>query len=199
MEFDSKFYDEIYNAGGNQQGYKAHYSHSRYFPVWWYIMKNWLGPDNILDLGCGVGQFAQMVFDYKVYNKYVGTDFSKVAIDQAKARKLPPEFKFYTYDITWWLNRKLFKDFETYIALEVLEHLPEDLEFEVLNTIPPGKTVILSLPNYMAQGHYRTYRGADEIIERYRKYLDVRFSKEFIVNPKTKAKITAIKAIRYAE
>ncbi|MGD6780745.1 methyltransferase domain-containing protein [Sutcliffiella horikoshii] len=82
MEKKQEFYDEVYKKGGSRRSYHRHYSESIYYPIWKKALEllksNTLSP-NILDLGCGVGQFANYLFDEGFY-LYRGIDFSKEAI-----------------------------------------------------------------------------------------------------------------------
>lgn len=74
---------------------------------------------SVLDLGCGLGQMANMVS-----GAYVGIDFSPFAIEWARERNRNPSAFFFTGDIrelpdAWQAD--------TVLLLEVLEHL-EDRE-----------------------------------------------------------------------
>lgn len=197
--YNSEFYDKIYRKGGSEKSYSKHYSKSQYFELWSYIINNWLkDPENhnIFDIGCGVGQFASMLHDHEDLYCYTGVDFSQVAIEKAKARKLPVYFLFFAYPIEWWIGRNLFGNYDTYMALEVLEHMPEEVEMSLLRSIPAGKTVILSLPDFMADGHFRVYPDTDFIYNRYADILEITEMKTFVVNPITNAKVIALKAFR---
>ena len=65
-EFPSDVYDKAYRSGGAGGSYHKHYTQSFYYPSWLSIRPYFvlLNRDTaILDIGCGVGQFANFLFD----------------------------------------------------------------------------------------------------------------------------------------
>lgn len=133
----------------------------------------------IVELGCGSGQFANMLFD-EGFENYVGYDFSSVAL--ARAVELNP------------LKRDCFqqKDIrglawppavEAVIIFEVLEHLVDDVA--VIKEVPSGSKVIFSVPNFDSFNHVRKFENLPAIIARYGAYLDfTRYQRIDIKNDK---------------
>lgn len=98
----------------------------------------------LLDLGCGMGILADKIGD-KV-KEYVGIDISVQRIKQAKARIQNTSCFFIAADA----NYLCFKDnsFDTAIAIEVIEHLPDPDIFlkEVNRVLSKGGLFILTTP-----------------------------------------------------
>ena len=143
-------------------------------------VKDTCSPDaKIIELGCGSGQFANMLFDAGFEN-YIGYDFSSVAI--ARAAELNPANRdcFLQKDIRGlvWPSAV-----ETVIIFEVLEHLVDDIA--VLKEVPSGFNVIFSVPNFNSFNHVRTFENLPAIIARYGAYLDFsRYQRMDIKNKK---------------
>jgi len=107
-----------------------------------YIQK--LDPSTkILEVGCGVGQFANMLFD-QGFTNYTGFDFSEEAVKWAKQTNAPYADRFFTADA--FETELITKQYDLVICFEVLEHLWKDLE--LLERIPSGTPLLLSLPNF---------------------------------------------------
>ena len=89
QEQNSKWYDNAFKA---DPLYSRHYRNTHYFSLWSEIIKDvqpkWFS--KIIDLGCGVGQFAHMLYDLG-YKYYTGYDFSEYAIKEA--RKKCPDYQ----------------------------------------------------------------------------------------------------------
>lgn len=154
IERDDKYYDEIYSKSDE---YQKGYEDSVYYSLWQRVIG--LVPDvtvNVLDVGCGVGQFAKMLKDTRPKCNYVGFDFSQTAVDQAMhngiyARKA--SLYKYPYDTE-----------SIVVTLEVMEHIRD---FEFLNKIPLGVEVIFTVPDFNDAGHVRYFHSATEVVFRY--------------------------------
>lgn len=157
MQRDRKYYDIIYQ---NSVKYSVNYKESNYYEVWKKVIE-WLKEgDSIIDLGCGTGQFAQMVKDNLKVN-YIGVDFSGEAARMA--RGLNTGYKFRWMDIFDYMKEPDYYD--VVIMLELLEHIEDDRE--LLSKIKKGKRVIFSVPSFDSASHLRTYKDADSIYDRY--------------------------------
>jgi SAM-dependent methyltransferase len=147
-------YDKIYKGS---EKYGCHYSESIYFPIWQEVIRHIDG--RVLEFGCGTGQFAQMIGERKDV-RYLGVDYSKEAIAQAKFRN--PEMNFLCDDV--------FKVYvpivDVIVMLELLEHIKEDTK--LISKLPKGKLVIFSVPDFQAVNHYRFFKNAKEIKDRYK-------------------------------
>jgi len=125
----------------------------------------------VLEWGCGTGQFARMLTETNPGIKYMGMDYSSVAIQ--KAQETNPGLTFLCDDIFKLFNIQII---DTYVALEVLEHIQNDIS--LVNKIPHGKKIVFSLPDFKAENHYRFFKNKKEIRSRYTR-LDIRLIKEF--------------------
>ena len=73
-EHDSKYYDHSFEKS---RQYHLHYTYSVYYPVWTVVLDHIkrAGISNIIDIGCGAGQFACLLRDNNI-SSYSGVDFN---------------------------------------------------------------------------------------------------------------------------
>lgn len=116
----------------------------------------------VVELGCGTGRFARALLERGV-TSYIGLDFAPGHI--AEAQRYAPEADFRLADI----RTDPLPAAETYVLLEVLEHLDDDLA--VLGRIPLGARVVLSVPSFHSASHVRFFAGRDEARDRYQPVL----------------------------
>lgn len=118
----------------------------------------------IVELGCGSGQFANMLFDAG-YTNYIGYDFSSAAI--ARAAELNPIQRehFRQKDIR---EIKWSDDVELIVIFEVLEHMADDIA--AVEALPDGVSVLFTVPNFDSFNHVRKFDGLSAIVERYGTY-----------------------------
>jgi len=116
----------------------------------------------IYEIGCGSGQFANMLFD-NGYTRYIGIDFSSQAIKLA--RKANPSYanRFVCADVFSKLGNV--GDNTLFVAFEVLEHIKKDLE--LIDMLPCGSNVIFSVPNFKSFNHIRIFDNLAAIQNRY--------------------------------
>lgn len=161
-----EYYDEVF---ASSETYHAHYKDSPYFVLWTQVinsLKKYSSP-KILDIGCGPGQFANYLSD-EGFTDYHGFDFSQEAIRRAQ-KNLPMSFAVGNAE-----NPKSYdEDFNFVVALEVLEHVLDDMA--ILNNIPEGTDIIFSLPVFRSRSHVRWFNTPEEILSRY--YDRIEFSK----------------------
>lgn len=164
---NSKYYDKIFQL----EKYNCHYSYSVYREMWVKVISYIDDEDKILEIGCGTGQFAEMVFEWAHYSGYTGIDFSNVAIQKAIERN---GRLFFLHDA-----RKPFADIEydTVICLETLEHIDDDII--VLRNLKRGAKFIGSVPMGNDPAHVRVFKTKESIIERYGKLIDIEEIIEF--------------------
>lgn len=171
IEKDSAYYDKIYSE---RDEYKIHYRSSCYCYLWKIVIE-WLSlymKPEILEIGCGTGQFASMLYD-NGYTKYTGIDFSGKAIQIAKQTT---KQTFYVDDIHNIHNYV----YNMIIALEVLEHIEKDIE--VMNNIKDDTDIIFMVPKFDDPAHVRYFKNKDEVTERYKlQYSDVYEDSKFIL------------------
>lgn len=179
-EISADTYNHIYLKGGAGQNYHKHYTESVYYNSWKQAISylTFLSRDiPIIDIGCGVGQFANMLFD-QGFNNYHGLDFAEEAI--AVAKQTNPKFqdKFMVGDA---FKSSVFElDYELVILFEILEHLNEDLK--LLGKIKPGRKVLFSVPNFPDNNHVRYFSSIEQVIDRYSKSVEILDAKTINLN-----------------
>jgi lipopolysaccharide biosynthesis regulator YciM len=161
LEVSTSYYDDIYQESHK---YRVEGQNSPYIPVWEEIVAriNGYKSKSVLDVGCGPGQFSEYIMQQCPLLKYIGVDFSKVAVERARIRC--PSATFIEENI---LNSEILTQhgYDTIILLEVLEHIEEDLT--LLEKIPRGKILLASVPNFDSFGHVRFFKSSNEVKERY--------------------------------
>ena len=130
----------------------------------------------IADIGCGTGRFARLISN-KGYTKYWGVDFSDARIREA--RRYVPEFQFSAGNILDPQEQGKLKAFNTFVFLEVIEHISEDKS--LFSIIPAGSTMIFSVPNFNSKAHVRYFNSTDEVIERYEMFVDFKIGTHVIL------------------
>jgi SAM-dependent methyltransferase len=172
----ASFYDKHFTDSAE---YNAPAKESRYYPIW-NIARAWLhrmGITTVIDLGCGPGQFADVLAGCKWLGSYQGTDFSHEAVRIANEKfRGDKRFVFYIMD----LDRPViihtgYPDW-AYTMLNFLEHIEHDVE--LLDGMERGAKMILSLPTYDAEGHVRHFNTPAEVTARYGKALDIQAAYE---------------------
>lgn len=171
-ELPMSFYDE--NIG---EGELVEPEASTWYPVYKFALDFLPSPDEnptILDVGCGTGMFAKLLYK-KGYTNYSGLDFSRNRVKIA--RETVPDFSFNKRNMFDKQMQEVYPCFDHIVALEVLEHIENDLEF--LRMIPDGKIIIFSLPNYLSISHVRAFHKEEFIRDRYGEVLEFLDSKIF--------------------
>ena len=158
LQMGSAWYDRRYAA-------KKGESYVPYFSLYDTILSR-IGPDeSILDLGCGVGMFAERaVAQGKMY--LFGVDYSIEAVTQASERVLDAAFlctDLGSYDIP--------KGVGVVVLVEVLEHLQDDLG--MLSRLPEGMRVIFSVPDFDCVSHVRYFPSQEEAVRRYQPVISI--------------------------
>jgi 2-polyprenyl-3-methyl-5-hydroxy-6-metoxy-1,4-benzoquinol methylase len=125
------------------------------------------GDVSIVDLGCGTGRFAKLL-QLNGYTRYFGIDFSVRRIEEA--RSYVPSFRFEVGNVFDPSLRSLCQDYDVFVLTEVLEHLEDDRG--LIRSIPKGRLVVLSVPNFDSAGHVRRFEGHEQVRERYGDLLD---------------------------
>lgn len=197
-EKNSDFYNKAYESGGWNETYFKHYSETHYYEIWLKALEiiKAIDKPNIVDIGCGPGQFAKLLFDNGI-EEYRGIDFSQEAIKYAKIRndKNRNLFNIDNAYTTTLFNEK----YNTVIIFEVLEHVDGDLK--ILSRIREGSTILFSVPNFYSDGHVRWFNSKQEIIERYKEYVEFKeilsfsvggMNKIFLIKGKVVAKTNSI-------
>ncbi|QOY34207.1 class I SAM-dependent methyltransferase [Anaerobacillus isosaccharinicus] len=184
MEKKEVFYETVYKSGGSRAIYHKHYSKSIYLPIWEKALRTILEKGNpfILEVGCGPGQFANLLFDHGLEN-YRGFDFSSTAIKLAKQTNAKYQTRF-SVDNAYTTSLFTKLPYNTAVLFEVLEHLQEDLK--VLNDLINGTMILFSVPNFNSQSHVRYFLTQDEVRKRYEKIIDIDEIHTFPISSKNK-------------
>jgi len=162
VEQPSNYYDAIYLKA---KKYYRHYTGVRWLPLFhraYQLMKR----GNILEIGCGVGQFAHYLHDAGA-KQYTGIDFSKEAIIRCKEKNLTP-YKF----IEGSIYDSLYFDgsFDCVVGLETLEHVDD---IKVISNIKEGAHCVFSVPTFNNEAHLIHFISKEQVIERYGKYFEI--------------------------
>jgi SAM-dependent methyltransferase len=156
-EKGSGFYDRVFQ----EERWSRPFYQSEYFPLWSHLVSLFPkdGLVEMIDLGCGPGQFASFIRACGLSKSYKGIDFSVEAIRLARERC--PEMRFHlcdAYDVDNWPR------FGAVIACEFLEHVDDLL---ILGAIPRETPIYFTLPSFHAESHLRHFESEDEIRLRY--------------------------------
>ena len=165
-EKGSGFYDGIYSK---ERVYSVPACESPNYPIYEKVVKKISDTERVLDLGCGTGQFAQVLLNHG--KKFVmGVDFSPVAIK--KAQSMLPHCLFKEADLYRSVPYGIVH-YECATLIEVMEHLEHDLV--VLGHIHEGTHVIFTVPNYITEegSHVRGFLSEKDITDRYGKLIEI--------------------------
>lgn len=141
-----------------------------WYPIWaraceWLID---IGAASLLDVGCGPGRgasvLASKMAELNRSIRYEGWDFSGYAIDRAKELCLDGEFVFRQCDVFEQQSDR-WDGFDAYWFTEVLEHVDNDQK--LLEMVPEGRAVFLSVPRFLCTGHVRKFDGIEDVAQRY--------------------------------
>ena len=143
-ERDPNYYDRIFSGSSNM---------SRYNEIYKQVGK-WVGDKKILDIGCGTAELQKYVKNYS------GFDFSPKAVEIANNPNVKVGNAY---------NKEDYGKYDTYIALEVLEHLDD---VKIVKNIPDGATFIFSVPSFPDPAHLRHYTE-ESMINRLGRYIKV--------------------------
>ena len=135
---------------------------------------------NIIDLGCGPGQFAKLIEKNIKINQYIGIDFSDYAINLAKNNFNNEKFIFLIKNLKTYDFKELDQN-SIYITFEFLEHIVEDLD--VLKKIPAGRKIIFSVPSFDYKNHVRHFPNIELVKSRYSIDIDIKNIEIFNVSP----------------
>jgi 2-polyprenyl-3-methyl-5-hydroxy-6-metoxy-1,4-benzoquinol methylase len=171
-ETPAEEYNHLYSATNDERSYGAYdrpYWDSHYYPLYRAVVAEVarLRGQNILEVGCGSGSLAHMLFD-RTSVDYFGFDFSAAAVAKAGARTGRPD-RFAVARAGD--NTIMQRPYDTVVCLEVLEHIERDLE--VVASWRPGCACVCSVPNFDQPDHVRYFVHEDEVRERYGSLIDL--------------------------
>lgn len=164
------FWDDEYRANLK---YQVKQPHEDYTKCWDTIFDD-IKHSNIIDLGCGPGLFAQYLNSGSYTGNYVGYDFSQKAINMARDKNLPQNFRFECEEITpnsisELTKGDLHKD-TVVTAISFLQHLEDDKT--ILNAINPNMPIIATIIRTFGISHVRHFQTVIEAGDYYGDFFD---------------------------
>lgn len=171
-EQDSTYYDRLFrfSLGYNALSFRL----APWAGIWRYGLM-WLlelNPHCVVDLGCGPGHFSHMLSAATQkgrgdshLQRYIGYDFSPLAIAKAEKRVKDSRFEFHEADLKEKDYVAGTPDDTVYVSFEFLEHIEPDRE--IVARIPSGHWFICSVPSFDDPGHVRTFSSAEHVMQRY--------------------------------
>ena len=184
-----EYYDKVFSRS---KGYLCPPEDSPYYILWAGILDLIKGHVKILDVGCGPGQFA--ILCARAGHEYTGLDWSSVAVEAGK--KGLGEFHLVDVQEDVVARRAHFEgDHEVFTFIEFLEHVPRDLE--ILADVPQGRIIILTVPDFPSNSHFRFFKDMKQAKQRYRDLIKIDTGMTCLsTNLGQPAKIFLLKGIR---
>lgn len=161
----AEYYDKIFTSVDD---YRAPYRDSRYYVLWTQVLAflRRVESPKILEIGCGPGQFAHYLYD-EGFRDYRGFDFSPEAV--RRAGEVCPQ----SFQVGDAMDEDSYTaDYNVAVALEVLEHVSDDLG--LLRHLREGTVLIFSLPTFDDEAHVRFFRTPQDIAQRYGSLVNIR-------------------------
>jgi len=149
---------------------------------WDYILGHIGRHDKVLDFGCGWAEALLYMIPKRPYAKFVGIDYSSVAID--KAKELLPNVEFYCKDS---LDELVTMDIDVITIQHTLEHIEDRksiMEQAWLMLKPKGKLIVV-LPLY-DDWHEHPEIWTLEDIREFVKEWESKFSSFVVYRPTTR-------------
>lgn len=109
-----------------------------------FIQKQISPSDNVLDLGCNLGEISNKIAEFS--NRVVGVDYDNNLITIAKTKFNKPNLNFICTDAFSYLEKTTEK-FDVIILSHILEHI-ENPELFLKKCIPYTKKIFIELPDY---------------------------------------------------
>lgn len=147
---DAAYYEARFAEVGDSRA-------DRYVPLYQAAAALLAGSRTVVELGCGTGRFAPFAIDLGC--EYQGLDFAPALVDEA--RRYEPRGTFSVAD----LRSDPIPPADVYVALEVLEHLDDDMA--VLKRLPAKARVIMSVPSFHSASHVRHFAAEGSAAARY--------------------------------
>lgn len=132
-----------------------------YYLIWGMLRSRHTYP-KVTDLGCGDGNFGQLVTESD--GAWIGVDISYPAVVEANKKVPGNAFVGDLMDVGTYFKLRNIDTDRIQVLIEVLEHVEDDLF--VLNQLQ-GREVILSVPNFDSEDHARYFKDVLEVHERY--------------------------------
>lgn len=148
---------------------------------WQYTVKTAKRGMKILDVGCGDGILAQILYSQKLKPAlYIGIDLLKGNIEKLRIRKTNYPITAYLKDIRYW-NFPWKSFFDLVTCFEVIEHFEakylDHVLQQIVNVLKPNGILLLSTPNYDGK-----HKASNHIHEYEEKELKTYLTKYFILD-----------------
>ncbi len=177
-ELSSDYYDKVFATSDR---YKKDAHDITVYYVLWNYAREYIICNNIklvIDIGCGPGHLAQVLKDLDI--KYIGLDFSKIAIEQAKERAIDSvaNISFINTDAIGFNYNILMENYNSneilITSFEFLEHVNKDLEvIQSLKTNNGNIKCCFSVPSYDSMGHVRFFKNSGQVRNRYKSVMNI--------------------------
>ena len=154
---------------------------SSYYPAWKNALSYMLLLNRnikILEIGCGAGQFANLLFDNGFVN-YMGFDYAEEGVKLSRQNNPEHQDDFFVADA--FTTPEVASRQGLIICFEVLEHIDNDIE--LLNRIQKGTKMLLSVPNFDDPYHVRFFSSEKEVYDRYSETVQIYDVNKFELRP----------------
>ena len=137
----------------------------------WGHIHEWAVPmvgKSVLDVGCGLGHFYETLKGTGAI--YKGIDISDVAITEAQRRFPIGDFTVMQAEQIW----QIVNSFDTVCLFQVMEHVVDD--FRVLELIPSGTRILISVPRenpHSHESHVRFFPELTSLVRHYGLVIDI--------------------------
>jgi len=118
---------------------------------------------NVMEIGAGVGVFANMYISIFKPFSYTAYEFAH-NVEISAENYYSTKFKFISKDIDD-ITLDETKDIDMVIAQEVLEHVVKDKEF--INKFKPGTRFLITIPKSLSKDHVRCFPEMASVFDRY--------------------------------
>lgn len=121
----------------------------------------------VLDLGCGTGNLGRYFYQKQSSINYVGVDFSKNRIEEAKTFE-KSNVQFIKSDIHEYVGNETVK-YDIITLFEVLEHLeePKQLLDKCKYLLKENGVILASVPHNMPyKAHLQVYTSENDVINK---------------------------------
>jgi len=129
-----------------------------------------LSIENVVDLGCGAGNFVSvMVARNQRPEMYLGIDNNHHQISVAKAAY--PGWKFIYGDFNNERIRMEYERYGAFLMLNLVDSMQDDVAF--LQNMPEGKPLLFSIPKFEKEGSTVWLPEGRDIHDRYSSFLHI--------------------------
>ncbi len=166
-ERDAEYYDRGFRTNWR---YKLSPDDAPWAPLWRWVVER-THREMLVEFGCGPGHLAALLSrSGHPPDRYLGIDFSKVALRQA--RKRVPAYRFVCDTLPNATTRMSKFQGATAIFCEVLEHFKAD--GSALKNLPDGTRVLATVPLKDSAAHVRHFKSMLHVRHRYGDYLAIK-------------------------